>query len=93
MIKVLHNNVCSKSRAILEHLDENNVAFEIIDFVKEDNSIAKLFTYRCYGSKAATLPHQRASHLDPIEFNPASFYDDKERMEKDIQYICQPLTK
>ena len=23
MIKVLHNNACSKSRAILEHLDEN----------------------------------------------------------------------
>ena len=33
MIKVLHNNNCSKSRAILEHLDENNVPFEIIDFV------------------------------------------------------------
>ena len=34
MIKVLHNNSCSKSRAILEHLDENNVPFEIIDFVE-----------------------------------------------------------
>lgn len=34
MIKVLHNNTCSKSRAILEHLDENNVPFEIIDFIE-----------------------------------------------------------
>jgi len=34
MIKVLHNNTCSKSRAILEHLDENNVPFEIIDFLE-----------------------------------------------------------
>ena len=34
MIKVLHNNTCSKSRAILEHLDENNVPFEIIDFME-----------------------------------------------------------
>lgn len=34
MIKVLHNNMCSKSRAILEHLDENNVPFEIIDFIE-----------------------------------------------------------
>lgn len=40
MIKVLYNNVCSKSRAILEHLDENNVAFEIIDFV--ENPLSKL---------------------------------------------------
>lgn len=35
MIKVLHNNACSKSRSILEYLDENGVQFEIIDFVKE----------------------------------------------------------
>ncbi len=35
MIKVLHNPNCSKSRAILEHLDENNVAFEIIDIINE----------------------------------------------------------
>lgn len=62
--------------------------FEIIDFVKEDNSVAKLFTYRCYASKTATLPHQRASHLDPIEFNPASFYDDKEKMEKDCDALA-----
>jgi Arsenate reductase and related proteins, glutaredoxin family len=34
MIKVLHNNSCSKSRGILEFLDENNVPFEIIDFVE-----------------------------------------------------------
>ena len=34
MIKVLHNNTCSKSRAILEHLDENSVPFEIIDFME-----------------------------------------------------------
>ncbi len=33
MIKVLHNNSCSKSRGILEYLDENGVAFEMIDFV------------------------------------------------------------
>lgn len=34
MIKVLHNNSCSKSRAILEYLDENAVPFEIIDIVE-----------------------------------------------------------
>ena len=35
MIKVLHNNSCSKSRSILEFLDENNVAFEIIDIIED----------------------------------------------------------
>jgi arsenate reductase len=44
MIKVLHNNVCSKSRAILEHLDENNVAFEIIDFVENPLTALELKT-------------------------------------------------
>lgn len=40
MIKILHNNSCSKSRAILEYLDENNVKFEIIDFIQ--NPLSKL---------------------------------------------------
>lgn len=35
MIKVLHNNSCSKSRGILEYLDENGVAFEVIDIVND----------------------------------------------------------
>lgn len=33
MIKVLHNNDCSKSRAILEFLDENGLEFQIHDIV------------------------------------------------------------
>ncbi|MCQ4035045.1 ArsC/Spx/MgsR family protein [Kaistella montana] len=44
MIKVLHNNTCSKSRAILEHLDENNVPFEIIDFIENPLSEIELKT-------------------------------------------------
>jgi arsenate reductase len=40
MIKILHNNFCSKSRAILEHLDENNVKFEIVDFI--ENPLSKM---------------------------------------------------
>ena len=42
MIKVLHNNSCSKSRAILEHLDENNVPFEIIDIIANPLTEAEL---------------------------------------------------
>lgn len=33
MIKVLHNNSCSKSRGILEYLDEHGVPFEVIDII------------------------------------------------------------
>ena len=44
MIKVLHNNNCSTSRAILEHLDENNVPFEIIDFIENPLSEIELKT-------------------------------------------------
>ena len=44
MVKVLFNNACSKSRAILEHLDENNVQFEIIDFILNPLSEIELKT-------------------------------------------------
>ena len=35
MIKILHNNDCSKSRAILEMLDESHISFEVRDIVAE----------------------------------------------------------
>lgn len=44
MIKVLHNNGCSKSRHVLEHLDENGVDFEIIDIVAEPLSPLEIKT-------------------------------------------------
>lgn len=44
MVKVLFNSACSKSRAILEHLDENNVQFEIIDFILNPLSELELKT-------------------------------------------------
>lgn len=44
MIKVLHNNHCSKSRAVLEYLDEHNVSFEIIDIIENPLSVAELKT-------------------------------------------------
>lgn len=44
MVKVLYNGSCSKSRAILEHLDENNVPFEIIDIVAHPLSELELKT-------------------------------------------------
>ena len=44
MIKVLHNNTCSKSRAILEYLDENNVPFEIIEIIESPLTEMELTT-------------------------------------------------
>lgn len=44
MIKVLHNNECSKSRAVLEFLDENGVNFEVIDIIKDPLSPLEIKT-------------------------------------------------
>lgn len=44
LVKVLHNNNCSKSRAILEYLDENGVPFEIIDMINDPLSPLELKT-------------------------------------------------
>lgn len=44
MIKVIHNNQCPKSKAILEYLDENDIKFQIIDIRKEPLSIFELKT-------------------------------------------------
>ncbi|RQP14294.1 MAG: arsenate reductase (glutaredoxin) [Chryseobacterium sp.] len=44
MIRVLHNNSCSKSKAILEFLDENNIKFEIIDIIADPLSHIEILT-------------------------------------------------
>ncbi|QDP84257.1 arsenate reductase (glutaredoxin) [Chryseobacterium sp. SNU WT5] len=44
MVKILYNNSCSKSRGILEYLDENGVPFEIIDFIKNPLSELEIRT-------------------------------------------------
>lgn len=44
LVKVLHNNNCSKSRAILEYLDENGVPFEIIDMINDPLGTLELKT-------------------------------------------------
>lgn len=63
MIKVLHNNSCSKSRAILEHLDENNVAFEIIDIIENPLSETELKTVL---KKMNTDVHSIIRKNDPL---------------------------
>ncbi|KMQ68843.1 arsenate reductase [Chryseobacterium sp. FH2] len=44
LVKVLHNGNCSKSNAVLEYLDENGVAFEIINIIEDPLSILELKT-------------------------------------------------
>lgn len=44
LVKVLHNTNCSKSKAVLEYLDENGVPFEIINIIEDPLSITELKT-------------------------------------------------
>lgn len=44
MIKVLHNSNCSKSRAVLEFLDEYDVKFELIDLLADPLSESEIKT-------------------------------------------------
>lgn len=63
MIKVLHNNTCSKSRAILEHLDENGVEFEIIDIIANPLSEIEL---RTLIKKLGVTPKEVIRFFDPV---------------------------
>ncbi|CAM3050422.1 arsenate reductase (glutaredoxin) [Chryseobacterium flavum] len=44
LVKVLHNGNCSKSNAVLEYLDENGVAFEIINIIEDPLSVLEIKT-------------------------------------------------
>ncbi|KQT18642.1 arsenate reductase [Chryseobacterium sp. Leaf404] len=44
ILKVLHNGNCSKSKAVLEYLDENGVPFEIIDLIEDPLSALEIKT-------------------------------------------------
>lgn len=44
VVKVLHNENCSKSNAVLEYLDENGVPFEIINIVEDPLSELEIKT-------------------------------------------------
>lgn len=77
MIKVLYNSSCSKSRAILEHLDENNVPFEIIDFVENPLSEMELKTVL---KKLNTDVHGLIRKTDPLfkeKYADKEFSDDE----------------
>ena len=77
MIKVLHNNVCSKSRAILEHLDENNVQFEIIDFILNPLTEIELKTVLKKLGKSAEELIRKGDKLFKEEFSNKSFSEDE----------------
>lgn len=44
MIKLLHNNSCSKSRGIFDYLNENHIEYELIDIVNEPLSALEIKT-------------------------------------------------
>ena len=63
MIKVLHNSQCSKSIAVLEHLDEMNVAFEIIDILQNPLSELEVRTMlKKLGKKAIEVVRTKETY-------------------------------
>lgn len=77
MVKILYNNSCSKSRGILEYLDENGIPFEIIDFIQNPLSELELKT---------VLKKLRIAAKDLIRKNEQIFkelYSDKELTEEE----------
>lgn len=44
MIKLLHNNSCSKSRGVFDYLNKNNIEYELIDIVNEPLSALEIST-------------------------------------------------
>lgn len=44
ILKVLHNGNCSKSRAALDFLKENGVAFEVINLIEDPLSVLEIKT-------------------------------------------------
>ena len=77
MVKVLFNNACSKSRAILEHLDENNVQFEIIDFILNPLTEIELKTVLKKLGKSAEELIRKGDKLFKEEFSNKSFSEDE----------------
>ena len=77
MVKVLFNNACSKSRAILEHLDENNVQFEIIDFILNPLSEIELKTVLKKLGRSAEEIIRKGDQLFKEKFANKSFTEDE----------------
>lgn len=44
MIKLLHNNSCSKSRCVFDYFNDNNIDYELIDIVNEPLSEIEINT-------------------------------------------------
>lgn len=77
MVKVIHNNNCSKSRGILEYLDEHGVPFEVIDMVNEPLSGDEIRTVlkKLNMKPVELLRTTEKKYLD--EFAGKDFYDEE----------------
>lgn len=42
MIKIYHNNKCSKSRAALKRIQDSNLDFEVIEYLKQTPTVVEL---------------------------------------------------
>lgn len=85
MIKVIHNNSCPKSKAILEYLDENDIKFQIIDIIKEPLSMFELRTLFKKLNKSPSKILKKSEELFHKYFSEKEAVDE----EKALQVIAQ----
>ena len=77
MIKIFHNPRCSKSRAGLAYLESKNIAFEVIDYLKNPLSIQDL---KSIISKTGKTPFELVRTHEQIfkdQFKGKSLSDDQ----------------
>lgn len=84
MIKVLHNNNCSKSRAILEFLDENGLQFQIVDIIDDPLTEEEL---RSVVRMLGSTPHEIVRKNEKLF---QENYKDKELTDDDLyKILCE----
>ncbi|WP_084060895.1 ArsC/Spx/MgsR family protein [Kaistella solincola] len=93
MVKVLYNNTCSKSRGILEYLDENGVPFEIIDFITNPLSELEIRTVLKKLHIAAKDLIRRNENLFKEQFSDKNLSEDEwiDVMVKNPSLIQRPI--
>ncbi|WP_374443790.1 arsenate reductase family protein [Epilithonimonas sp.] len=81
MLKVIHNNKCPKSKAILEYLDENDIKFQIIDISREPLSLFELRTLFKKLNKRPSKILRKSAELFKEHFSQAETVNEEKALE------------
>lgn len=80
MIKVIHNNKCPKSKAILEYLDENDIKFQIIDINRDPLSMFELRTLFKKLNKNPSRILRKSAEIFEKHFSKSETVDDEQAL-------------